>query len=213
MGGMRVNDRRRIARVSTPANRHGLLSRLLRRDRRATILMEMALCGPPFLFGISFLVELGYDMYAQEMLDYGLQQAARQIQLGNAQNAATAAIFKSNYFCPVIAGLLDCNSVSINVNVIQAAGSPTYTDYYLYYGMQLPWKNGSGGYSTTGFTYCPGQPNDLMLASAIYTSPSVVSAFVPGMPTMSGQHVTLSTVAFINEDYPNPAGPPAGCPS
>jgi Flp pilus assembly protein TadG len=196
-----------------------VFGRLLRRDRRATVIMELALCGPPFVFGLVFLLELGYDLYAQEMLDYGMEIAARQIQLGNAQGAGTTAVFKTNYFCPAVSGLLDCNSVSINVTVVQPANSATYSDYYLYYGTPLPWKNGSA-YSTANFTFCPGQPNDLMLATALYTSPNLTgliswgaASLSPGMPTLGGQRATLSTVAFVNENFPITAAVPAGCPA
>jgi len=175
------------------------------RGRRAIVAVEFALVGPPFLFCLVFMVELGYDLYAQEMLDYGLQTAARQIQLGKAQGAATPALFITNYFCPVITGFLSCNSISVNISQV--------TDFYAAGNIAVP-KNAQGQLSTTNFVYCPGSANELMLAEAVYTSPSIVSLFVPAMAISNGSsfvRVTLSATAFVNENFTTTAAPPTGC--
>jgi Flp pilus assembly protein TadG len=153
-----------------------------------------------------FLLELGYDFFAQISLDYGVQTAARQIQIGNAQSASTAAVFQAKYVCPALVGLIPCSAVTVNV-------VPVTSDYYTTVPAKLP-ADGAGNLDTSGFSYCPGRPNQLMLVQAIYTSPSLVSAFVPGMATATAGglvRVTLSSTGFINENFPVTASPPAGC--
>ena len=62
--------------------------------------------------------------------------------------------------------------------------------------------------------FCPGQPKQLMLVTAYYASPTVLGDFVPGMGMDSAGgtvHITKSTAAFINEDFPVTAAPPPGC--
>lgn len=176
------------------------------RDRRGGVALEFAVVSLPMLTLLVFLVELGYDFFAQVCLDYGVQAAARQIQIGTAQSASTASAFQTKYLCPAISGLLPCSAVVVNV-------LPVNTDYYTAVPGSLP-KNPSGQLDTTSYKYCPGKPNELMLVQAIYTSPSLIAAVVPAMATPSAGgsvHVTLSSTAFINENFPISYAAPAGC--
>lgn len=186
--------------------RHGGLPSLLWRDRRGGIALEFAVVSLPFRTMLVFLMELGFDFYAQVCLDYGVQVAARQIQVGTAQGANTAAIFQTNYLCPALNGLLSCSSVTMNV-------IPITGDYHTAVPATLP-KNQSGKLDTSGYTYCPGRPDQLMLVQAIYTSPSLIAAIVPAMATATAGgfvHVTMSSAAFINEKFSVTSAPPAGC--
>lgn len=154
-----------------------------------------------------FLVELGYDFYAQVALDYSVQAAARQIQIGAAQGANTAAVFQANYLCPALSGLLPCSSVTVYIQPIAS------NDDYYAVSMTLP-KDQFGKLDTSHPTFCPGQPNQLMLVQAIYTSPSLIGLVIPAMATATAGglvHVTLSSTAFINENFPVTLAPPAGC--
>jgi Flp pilus assembly protein TadG len=177
-----------------------------RRDRRGSATLEFAVVAMPFTLFLVFLLEIGYDFFAQVALNYGVQTAARQIQVGNAQGANTAAIFQTNYLCPALSGLLPCTSVTVNV-------LPITTDYYTAVPAMLP-TNAGGNLDMSGFIYCPGKPNQLMLVQAIYTSPSLVSAVIPSMATATAGglvRVTFSSTAFINENFPVTAAAPAGC--
>ena len=187
---------------------HGGLYARLWRDRRGAAALEFAVVSLPFLSLLIFLVELGYDFYAQVCLDYGVQTAARQIQIGAAQGASTAAVFRSNYLCPALSGLLPCSAIAVNIQSL-ASGS----DYYATVSVTLP-KDKNGKLDTSGYQYCPGQPNQLMLVQAIYTSPSLIGLVVPSMATATASglaHVTMSSSAFINENFPVTSAPPAGC--
>ena len=175
-------------------------------DRRCGVALEFALICVPFMMLLLMVVELGYDFFAQEALDFALAGAARQVQLGTAQGASTVAIFQSSYFCPALVGLLSCSAVSVNVQAVAS-------DYYAQTYTPIP-LNKSGQLNTSGFSFCSGQPNQLMFAQAVYTGPSVVAGFIPGMgtPTTGGTaHITVSTTAFINENFPVTASPQAGC--
>jgi len=171
----------------------------LAHGRRAVVFVEFALVGPPFLFCLVFMVELGYDLYAQEILDYGMQNAARQIQIGGAQSVTTPGQFIKDCLCPIVTGLLDCTSLAVNVGPV--------TDYYAAYtsgsiseGIPVV----SGKLNTTAFTYNGGSQNALMLATVVYTSPSLVAAFVPSMAISNGStfvKATFSASAFVNENF------------
>jgi Flp pilus assembly protein TadG len=178
----------------------------LRGDQRGSAALEFALVALPFIAFLLFLLEIGYDFFAQVALDYGLQTAARRIQIGNAQDADTASQFKASYLCPALAHLLPCSSITVNV-------MPIKTDYFTMAPATFP-TNASGKLDTSGFTYCPGMPNQLMLVQAVYTSPSLIVTVLPtmAMATAGGlARATLSSTAFINENFPVTAAPPAGC--
>ena len=178
----------------------------LRRDRSGSTTLEFAVVAFPFTIFLLFLLEIGYDFFAQVALNYGVQTAARQIQIGTAQGETTAAKFQTDYLCPALSGLLPCSSVTVNV-------FPIASDYYASVAVMLP-TNKAGNLDTSGFTYCPGKPNQLMLVEAIYTSPSLVSAVIPSMATATAGglvRVTLASTAFINENFPVTAPAPAGC--
>jgi len=49
---------------------------MLRRDRRASGTLEFALVALPFVMSLLFLLELGYDFFAQVALDYGVLEAS-----------------------------------------------------------------------------------------------------------------------------------------
>jgi Flp pilus assembly protein TadG len=178
----------------------------LARQKRGMAMIEFALVGLPFIVFVLFLMELGYDLYAQESLDYAVQTAARNVEVGNAQSAGTVTGFKSTYFCPAVGTLIPCDAIAVNVQVIP-------TDYFSAGAETIP-LNSKGQLSTSGFTFCPGQPKQLMLLQAVYSSPSLLAELVPGMATATADgfvHVTMSSTAFINENFPMTAAIPAGC--
>jgi hypothetical protein len=61
--------------------------------------------------------------------------------------------------------------------------------------------------NTSGYSYCPGAPGELMLVQAVYASPTVVGMLVPGMSVLSGSsrvRVTTSSMGFVNESFTGP---------
>lgn len=184
-------------------------SRLLPiRDRGAAVALEMAIVGPPFLLLMVFLTEITYDFYAQEALNYGVASAARCIQVGAAQGTTSAADFQANYLCRAIGSLINCNNVTVNIVPI-----PSGDNFQNYGSLGLP-KNAKGQLDTSGFQFQLGSANSLMLVEAVYTSPSIVAGFVPGMAVPTGSqfvHATTSSAAFINENFPSSATPSTTC--
>ena len=168
-----------------------------------TTALEFAILSIPFFTFLLFLFEIGFDYYLQASLDYAIQEGARQIQTGNAQSAPSAAAFKAQYVCPNLGGLIDCNSIYLNVTEITS-------DFYTQGSIGPPLTGGT--LDPSKYAFCLGLPNQLMLVQAIYTSPSIIGLLVPSMslPFGSGRvRVTSSSVGFINEPYISAGG--AGC--
>jgi len=174
-----------------------LLKRGSRTVRAGTTAVEFAVLGVPFLMFFLFLFEVGLDFYMQTALDYVVAETSRRVQIGAGQSAASAAAFQSQYVCPVAAGLLNCNAITIGVQ-------PVTTDFYT---QQLTTPTTGGVLNTSGYAYCAGTPGQLMLVQAVYVSPTVVGMLVPGMSVLSGSsrvRVTTSSMGFVNESFTGP---------
>lgn len=200
---VRWQGRKRVAETRRrPRWWHALL-----RDRKAIAAVEFALVGPPFILTMVFLTEITYDFYAQEALDYAVSGAARCIQVGAAQNVTSAAEFQTDFLCPAVGSLLPCSSIT--VNVVQLGAGENYQSYGA---VGLP-KNAQGHLAPNN-NFTPGLPNTLMLVQAVYTSPSLVAGFVPGLAISTGSafvHATMSSAAFMNENFPVSSSAPTTC--
>jgi hypothetical protein len=139
------------------------------------------------------------DFYTQLALDYAVQQGARQLQTGAGNSAGSPSAFITNCVCPSIAGLLNCNQLSVTVYPL------ANTDYY------LAAKGGAGSIplsgstlSTSNWSFSTGGGSTAMFIQAVYTSVSVVGLLLPQMSvnTASGRaHVTTSSLGYINEPF------------
>ncbi len=195
LDGMNCQYRRhyRLARH----NVLGLMKRAGRTGRAGTTAVEFAVLGVPFLMFFLFLFEVGLDFYMQTALDYVVAETSRRVQIGAGQSAVSAAAFKAQYVCPVAAGLLNCNGITIGVQ-------PVTTDFYT---QSVAVPTAGGVLNTSGYSYCPGAPGELMLVQAVYASPTVVGMLVPGMSVLSGSsrvRVTTSSMGFVNESFTGP---------
>ena len=162
---------------------------LLRAARRGAAALEFALVAMPLVMLLIGAMSYGYAYYLQFVLDYSLQQAVRQVQIGNVSGSTTVASFTSNTVCPIFNQFASCTGLQVSVQVVQ--------DY---------WTSYSAVTGTTQPTaFCIGQPGALMFARATYTVPVwarfMVSVVSPS-PSSTGQNL-VSAAAFANE---NPAG-------
>jgi hypothetical protein len=152
------------------------------RAKRGATALEFAILAVPLWMILLCLFELGLDFYTQLALDYAVQEGARKLQTGAGNAATSAAIFKTDCLCPVVAGFLNCRQIKLRVFPVTAA------DYYLNAvsgAGAIPLSNG-------------------MFLQAIYTSVPVVAGFIPGFAVRSATglvHVTSSTIGFINEPF------------
>jgi Flp pilus assembly protein TadG len=175
---------------------------------RGIVAVEFALVAPIILLLLFGMLEISYDLFAQSALDCALQEAARQIQTGQATSATSASLFTSNYLCPALK-MLPCSSVYVNLKVVDAGSD--------YYSNGLPLSvplNNLGQVNPAGFSYAPGAAStpgspQLMEVQAYYIGPTLIGLLIPSLatPTQGGlAHVTMSSMAFVMEPYSNNAG-------
>jgi Flp pilus assembly protein TadG len=175
-----------ISRIPQTLRGYG---RLLRVARRGAAALEFAFVSIPMVMLLVGTMSFAYAYYLQFVLDYALQQAVRQVQIGNVPGSTTVAAFTSSVMCPIFVQFASCSGLNVSVQVVQ--------DY---------WNSYATVTGTTQPTaFCIGQPGALMFARATYKAPVwakfMVSVISPN-PSSSGQNI-VSTAAFANE---NPAG-------
>jgi hypothetical protein len=213
---------------------------VFRGDRRGVSAVEAAIILPVFLAFLLILFEVAYDQFVQGLLESALQITAYQVQVGNTENATDGAdgpTFISKVVCPsAIAGLLNCNGLYVRV---QQFNTSACTDFYsavngtlpitgnklelgYFIGLQSPGSN-SGTVGPTncesnstnaGVGFCNPGPNEYIIMTAIYITPSFIYALLPGQGyTFGGSfvHAALATSAFYTENFSTPSTPIAPC--
>ena len=176
-----------------------------KRWRRGTVALEFALVSLPFLTMIVGFLEIGYNFYVQEMLDYGTQAAARQIQVGTTQSsAANVSGFLQSTMCQSLAGLLPCNGIWVNVQVVN--------DYWNTPTGLIPAVNGA--FNAGALAWCPGNAAQLVLLQTYYPLPTLLTSLLPFTTVLfnnTATHMITSSAAFMNEKFSTVTVPGVGC--
>jgi Flp pilus assembly protein TadG len=151
--------------------------RRLYSDKSGNVAVEFALIGPTLLALLMFIVELGYLLYAQTALDYGVKETARLLQTGQttATNGTSQASFQATVLCPTLGKFLPCSNITVvlkPVTTFQLATIPPTTP-------------------ASTATVNPGVSGNLVLLQAFYT---------PTIPLWPIDVTTLvGTAAYVNE--------------
>ena len=180
--------------------RSSCLARGLGRDRGAAVALEFAIVAVPCLGLLLGLFGVAYDFYLQEALDYSLQTATRQIQIGHVPSTYSASDFTAKIFCPTFAGFADCSAVLITVQPVSDFQNAAVT---------------APAALAPSSAFCIGAPGQLMFARAVYLAPLLSQLWPYGTVVTQGGlsgNALVSNAAFANE---NPSGAPvpggAGC--
>ena len=161
----------------------------LRQAREGATAVEFALVAMPFVMFVIGILSFGYTFFLQFALDYSLQQAVRQIQIGNVAGSTSSATFVTSIMCPIFSQFASCDGLQVSVQPV--------TDYWSSYATITSASQPSA--------FCTGQPGTLMFARAAYQAPvwaSFMAFSLPPSPVSSGQNL-VSAAAFANE---NPSG-------
>ena len=143
------------------------------------------------------VMSFAYAFYLQFALDYSLQQAVRQVQIGNATGSSSAAAFITSVMCPIFSQFAPCTGLQISVQPV--------ADYVTNYATISSTSQSS--------TFCTGRPGTLMFARAAYQAPVWARFMVfvlPSSPSSSGQNI-VSGAAFANENPSGSAVVTVGC--
>ena len=157
-------------------------------SRSGAAALEFAIVSVPFIGLLLGTMAIAFDMYIQFAMDYALQQAVRQVQLGLVPAATTSADFVGKVFCPVFVAFAPCAGVLVSVQPV--------TDFYTARAVTAAAQPGA---------FCVGAPGQLMYARAVYQAPllSTVYAITATPGPGSNGNTIVSAAAFANE---NPSG-------
>ena len=159
----------------------------LAKVRSGAAALEFALVCLPFVALLVGSLSVAFDLYVQFALDYALQQAVRQVQLGLVPATTTSADFAGNVFCPVFVVFAPCTAVIVSVQPV--------ADYFSAAAVTAV---------VPPTAFCVGQPGQLMYARAVYQAP-LLGPFYAAIGTSPGTdgNTIVSASAFANE---NPSG-------
>jgi len=174
-----------------------LPSRLARRftqDRDGSVAVEFAFVAIPFLALTFAIMESALVFFAGQTLESAVQDAARLIMTGQAQNGGwDANQFKQQVCQRMNGGLFDCaNSLYIDVK--------TYNDFNSITNEPPPVTNGQVDPSKMNFS--TGIPGSIEVVRFYYQWPIYVSLLSDNLATLSGNYrMLVATAVFCNEPY------------
>ncbi len=172
----------------------GAIFARFRDGERGTSAVEFALVAPLFLTLLIAISELSMIFFSGQYLETAVQDSARLIMTGQAQTAPVAYTpdtFKTNVICPRLIALIDCGTLSIDVQNFPSGftganpGSPI----------------DANGNLRTNFAFSLGNPSDVVIVRAFYPW-QLMAARLFNIATFSnGTYLIQASAAFRNEPY------------
>jgi len=178
---------------ATPSKPAGL-RRFLRAEDGATA-VEFGIVSVPF-FGLFFaIIQIGFLFFASQTLETAVDNAARTIRTGQAQQQnLNQAQFKEKICSVMRLMIADCTtSLMLDVRTY-----PNFTSIDLSNPLGT-----TGAVNTTNFGFTPGHGGDIVVVRAYYEWP-VWATFLNFdlRNTKSNKHLIAAIAAFRNEPFP-----------
>jgi Flp pilus assembly protein TadG len=182
-------------------------------DARGFAAVEFGLIALPFLLLILAILEYSYGNFAQSRLDAVVQQTARAIMTGYAQNQSiggkplNANQFRANVMCPKLPAVMSCDDLYVDVQTFDApvgGAAPATTPYANYVkadksGLKPPALDNALN------AYCIGGAKKYVVIRAAYPTPIfTTAALFPNQAIYKGRksRIVVSTATFKNEPFP-----------
>ena len=161
--------------------------RLLSQACAGAAALEFAIVSIPFFGLLLGTMSVALNFYLQFALDYSLQQAVRQVQLGQLSPTMSVANFTGSVFCPIFVSFAPCSGVLLSIQPVADYTATSVTQ------------------PNAPSAFCIGAPGQLMYARATYRAPVLDSIYNLGQTAGPGSNAStiVSAAAFANE---NPSG-------
>ena len=186
----------------SPAIRQG---RAFGRNEAGVTAVEFGFLAIPFFTVITAILETSLIFLAGQVLDSAVQDSARLIRTGQAQNKSPAAFTPADFRAAICAGLynmFDCDAADdrLRISVTVVADFPAVTIGY-------PLKTGEDCDEdacdwTLVDAYAPGKGGEVVLVQAYYKWPTIVR--LPGFNLQSlpdGSRLLGASRVFRNEPF------------
>ena len=178
----------------------------------ASTAQEFAMLLPAFTGLVFMLAQVSLYFYYSTTLYYVTDKATRQILTGGVANQnLTAAQFRTNVLCPLLSGMMSCNNIITNIQVVpDTSGGASYwyslTNYQVNAASPLGYtvsalNNPPMNNNSTSF--CIGAPGSIVATQVYYAMPVLGIPQMLGASTYNGQTVIFisATSVFKNEPF------------
>lgn len=171
----------------------GLFLRRFRRSKRGSVAIEFGMVAVPFLILLTAILETALVFHGQVMLDSGLNEAARMIRTGQAQEAGLNAEAFRTEVCERVWGMIDCDD-TLYIDV---------RSFENFDGIDVPPPLDESGEVNDSFAYDAGAEGEIVVARAFYEmflfTPTVWGIGLSNMTT--GNRLLTSSATFRNEPF------------
>jgi Flp pilus assembly pilin Flp len=181
-----------LPRIRSKSPLRALLRRFQDGEHGASA-VEFALIAPLFLALVVAIAELSLIFFSGQYLETAIQDSARLIMTGRAQNAPvsyTADSFKTDVVCPRLISLIDCSNLSIDVQSF-----PSFT------GIDPGSPVDSTNNIKTNFLFSMGGASSTVLVRAFYPWQLMASRLFGISNLAGGKYLIQASAAFRNEPY------------
>jgi Flp pilus assembly protein TadG len=169
-----------------------LLPRRIRRDERGSSAVEFAIIALPFFALIGAIMETALVFLASQILESAVNDAARLIRTGQAQQSGTTAAGFKTAICNRLYTLIDCAGVYVDVRTVTSFTTVTTTKPIDADGNFVPTTN-----------YDAGKATQIVVVKAYYEFPLVFSGFGLDLSDLAnGKRLIGAVTAFRNEPFP-----------
>jgi Flp pilus assembly protein TadG len=187
------------ARPPRARRRRRLLAVMLR-DREGTTAIEFGFVAIPFFLLLFGLIEIGLSLFADQILNNAVLDAARLIRTGQAHaQGFDSGAFKAKVLENMSGFPVSADRLTIDVERINSFSS--YTPKTLI----------EDGALTDKTAYNHGEAGDIVIVRALYRWPMVSSLMKTNYADLdSGDRLLVATAVFRNEPFPWTTQKPGG---
>lgn len=166
--------------------------RCFARNKRASAAIEFPLVVIPFVAFLYAIMETALVFFGTQVLETGVQNAARLVLTGQAQASAYNQTSFKTAVCAKVTGWLDCaGKLYVDVR--------TFSDFS---SVSLTSPVNADGTINNNFVYQPGGPGDIVVVRLIYPFPIAMRLWNPNLSNVTGNsRLLIATAAFKNEPY------------
>lgn len=172
--------------------RFRLPCRRFRNDEKGATAVEFSIVALPFFALIFAVIETSLVFFASQTLETAVGDASRLVLTGQAQKQSLDKEQFKSAVCSRISALFDCQG-GVLVDV-QCHSS--------FAGADVSRPVDADGNLKTEFSFCPGEPGEIVVVRGIYLWPVWVKLLGFNLADMpNGKRLLVATSVFRNEPY------------
>jgi Flp pilus assembly protein TadG len=173
----------------------GSAARRLLRDRTAAAAVEFAIIGPTFLLLLLAILELGYMVFVQSVLDAAARDAARLIRTGQVQTSGNATQTFQNKLCSDVGWIIGCGNIIFQAQVFNDWNSAQTSVN------KPPKRDKYGNLISAGFS--AGSSRQIIAVQVTYNYQFYTQWVASYLGGGTNSAFLSSTVVFQNEPFPS----------